>query len=411
MQSAEVDVAVIGAGAAGVAAAHRAMEAGLTARVLEARNRAGGRAWTDAGLFGFPVDRGCQWMHSADINPLVPLARELGFSVPERNPRWQSWLARSPLSPAEARQCREAFEWFFRQVKAGATEPDRPVSALFPEAWEWEGAVRAVLDYITASGADHVSTRDLAAFEDTGNDWPVVEGYGAVIERLALGVPVSLGQPVTAIEWDGAGVRVHAAGGTLPAHAAVITVPTPLYERIRFRPALPVRKQEAAASLRLGAATRVELRIEGDPFGVEPGTFVVAEPRSARRASIQLHPFSRPLASAFYGADLARELEHAGAGAAIAHATDELVAVFGSRCRRHIAGGMVTGWSREPWSLGAYSAALPGHDHARTDLGETVADRLFFAGEACAVAAQGTAHGAWQTGLAAGAAAAATLLG
>jgi monoamine oxidase len=88
----EVDVVVIGAGSAGIAAARRLVEAGhLSVLVLEARERAGGRAWT-VEADGLPMDLGCEWLHSADRNVLVPLAQELGFSINPRRPDWTTRL-------------------------------------------------------------------------------------------------------------------------------------------------------------------------------------------------------------------------------------------------------------------------------------------------------------------------------
>ena len=84
-----VDVVVIGAGAAGLTAARELVSAGLAVRVLEARGRVGGRAWTDRETFGVPIDRGCAWLHSADRNPWATYAREHGFTVLERSPDWR----------------------------------------------------------------------------------------------------------------------------------------------------------------------------------------------------------------------------------------------------------------------------------------------------------------------------------
>src|SRR5258708_38826534 len=89
----EVDVAVIGAGAAGIAAGRRLADAGgVSFLVLEARERAGGRAWTADGEDGFPMDLGCEWLHSADRNVLLPLAEQLGFSIKKARPGWTTRL-------------------------------------------------------------------------------------------------------------------------------------------------------------------------------------------------------------------------------------------------------------------------------------------------------------------------------
>src|SRR3974390_190699 len=90
-----IDIAVIGAGAAGIAAARRLREAGTVSTVvLEARDRVGGRVHTIAPK-GFPLDRGAEWLHSVDRNPLSPIAQHLGFSVHRRPPEWTTRLRRS----------------------------------------------------------------------------------------------------------------------------------------------------------------------------------------------------------------------------------------------------------------------------------------------------------------------------
>ena len=91
--AADFDVVVVGAGAAGIAATRRLSQAGLGAIMLEARDRLGGRAHTVASAAGFPLDLGCEWLHSADRNPWTQIARELGFKIDEKLPDWGSRVA------------------------------------------------------------------------------------------------------------------------------------------------------------------------------------------------------------------------------------------------------------------------------------------------------------------------------
>src|ERR1700760_3242354 len=91
----EVDIAIVGAGAAGIGAARRLVASGLVLLLpLEARGRGGGRVHTSEPA-GFPLDRGAQWLHSADRNPLSPIARDLGFRIHQRPPEWTNRLSRS----------------------------------------------------------------------------------------------------------------------------------------------------------------------------------------------------------------------------------------------------------------------------------------------------------------------------
>src|SRR5689334_12744989 len=110
----EVDIAVIGAGAAGIAAGRRLAGAGRASYVvIEARERVGGRAWT-VEKEGLPLDLGCEWLHSADRNVLAPLVERLGFSIYRRQPDWTTRLRRSgETAEAEADWLveRDAFYW------------------------------------------------------------------------------------------------------------------------------------------------------------------------------------------------------------------------------------------------------------------------------------------------------------
>ena len=97
----DCDIIVIGAGAAGLAATRTLVERGLSVICLEARERIGGRAWTDTDTFGVPFDRGCAWLHSGDINPWRPIAADFGFTVIEQKQVWQGRLGDHWLDESE----------------------------------------------------------------------------------------------------------------------------------------------------------------------------------------------------------------------------------------------------------------------------------------------------------------------
>src|SRR2546428_11578389 len=103
------DVIVIGAGAAGLVAARELAGAGLSVRVLEARDRVGGRAWTDRETLGVPIDRGGAWLHSAERNPWAPYARERGFTILDRPPDWGQRIGRERLT--DEQRASRAADW------------------------------------------------------------------------------------------------------------------------------------------------------------------------------------------------------------------------------------------------------------------------------------------------------------
>ncbi|MGH6663771.1 MAG: FAD-dependent oxidoreductase, partial [Pseudolabrys sp.] len=89
MSKGETEVAIIGGGAAGVAAGRRLRKAGIDCLMIEARPRLGGRAWTIPDASGFALDVGCGWLHSGDRNPWVPVAQAQGFTIDKTAPPWR----------------------------------------------------------------------------------------------------------------------------------------------------------------------------------------------------------------------------------------------------------------------------------------------------------------------------------
>jgi monoamine oxidase len=409
---AEYDVVVIGAGAAGLAATRTLVESGLRVVALEARDRIGGRAWTDSETFGVPFDRGCAWLHSADINPWREIARRLGFTVIERKQVWRSRVGQQPLSPEQAAGWDAALAARFDAIAALGTDgSDLPASQVPAPESTWDPLIDAVISWYTSVDAEQVSTRDFTNIRDTDTDWPIVEGYGALVARYGEGLPVSLRTLVTSIIWGGSSVVAESSAGTVQARAAIVAVPTGVLASasIRFDPALPPAKDEAIREIPLGVAEKVVLQIEPQVLAVEAGSFGVPRADTPRTIAFQFYPFARPIVIGFLGGALGRELVAAGEAAMTDFAVAELVRMFGSDVRRHVRRSTTTAWALDPHIAGGYSAARPGHAHRRVDLAAPVDGRLFFAGEACSVDSYATCHGAYLTGVEAARAAAAAL--
>src|SRR5882672_7982366 len=124
----ETDVVVIGAGAAGVAAARRIAAADIPVLVLEARNRIGGRAWTMTGA-GFALDLGCGWLHSADQNEWAALAATLGLTIDRTPPPWGARRRTIGFPPGSLDAFRAAADAFFARLEEAAkVEGDRPAA-------------------------------------------------------------------------------------------------------------------------------------------------------------------------------------------------------------------------------------------------------------------------------------------
>jgi monoamine oxidase len=401
----EVDVAVIGAGAAGIGATRCLIEAsGVKVVALEARDRVGGRVNTIAPT-GFALDRGAEWMHSADRNPLAPIAHSLGFAVHRRPPEWSLRLSRSGETPqAEADWLATREEQGRARRKAAAEPEDRSLASTLVPGGRWNQLLDATSTWANGAELDRVSVKDFVRYDDnsTNLNWRLSEGYGRLFEKLADGLPVALETPVLRIDHRGRAVRIETTRGTLTAQRVVVTVPTSVIsaETLRFDPPLP-EKLAAAAGLPLGVDDKLFLALDGRADNFTQDGFLVGSTKRRETMSYQLRPFDRPAIHCFFGGRFAAEMEREGVAAMFAFAADELANILGGDIRHHIAPLAATAWLQDPWSLGSYSYAMPGHAGDRAVLAAPVEGRLFFAGEATSPDFFSTAHGAYMTGLAA----------
>ncbi len=392
----ETDVVVIGAGAAGVAAARRLTAARVPTVVLEARTRVGGRAWTMRGA-GMPLDLGCGWLHSADENEWAAVATTLGMSIDRTPPPWGIRRKTIGFPPDELEDFRAASERFFARLHADPAEPDRPASDFLEPGNRWNPLLNSLSTYISGAELDQVSVLDLNNYHDSGTNWRVIEGYGALVEAYAAPLDVRLDCPATLIDHAGKHLRIATPKGDVRARTAIIAVPTSMIARElpRFLPALP-DKVEAAGRLPLGLDDKFFLHLDrADDLPVESRIFGA---RDRLTGTYQLRPFGRPVIECYFGGSLARALEAEGGDAFARLAIDQLAAHLGADIRKRLKPLFGSAWGRDPYALGAYSFARPGDAGARKGLAATVDDRLFFAGEACSVNDYSTAHGAYRTG-------------
>lgn len=399
----DFSVVVVGAGAAGLAAAARLLACGVSVRVVEARGRIGGRAHTVV-TAGFPLDLGCGWLHSADRNPWSKIASDAGYAIDKTAPAWERQSLDLGFAPDDQEDLRAAAARFHQRLEAlDPNGADDSAASLLEPRCRWNPILNAESSYMSGAELDFVSAQDLKRYADSGVNWRAREGYGTVIASYGARLPVELNCPVTLIDHGGPRVRVETSRGALTADAVIVTAPSALIATgaIRFRPDLP-DKVAAAAALPLGLADKLVMTVDEPDFFPADG-HLLGNPARAATASYHLRPFGRPLIEGFFGGQLARDLELAGPGAFFDFAVNELASLAGASIRERLHPVSETHWNADPFARGSYSYARPGNASARALLAEPVGERLFFAGEACSPDSFSTAHGAYFSGVAAAA--------
>ncbi len=399
MANNETQVAIIGGGAAGIAAGRRLRAAGVDCLLIEARDRLGGRAWTISDGSGVALDLGCGWLHSADRNPWAEIAQGQGRTIDKTRPPWTkpSLPIRFPL--ADQQDFRKAMDDLYHRLEALlAKGGDIPAGAALPPGGRWNNLVTAVCTYISGAELGRMSGRDFINYQDTEVNWSVVEGYGATIAAAGAELHTALGCPVSRIDHSGRTLKIETAKGTIAAEQAIVTLPTAVLadnERL-FYPALP-HKTEAARGLPLGLADKLFIAL-ANAEDFEPNSRAFAHTDRVATASYQLRPFGRPMIETYFCGSHAAALEAAGERAFFDFAVTELTGLFGSAFAGRLQPIAMHRWGVDPFARGSYSYALPGMADCRAALAAPIDGRLFFAGEACSRGDFSTAHGGWFTG-------------
>lgn len=401
------DVAVIGAGAAGLAAGLELQKAGRSFIVLEARDRIGGRAFTDATTLGLPFDCGAHWLHAADRNPFTRIADRLGFAY-NAQISWDDVIRLGKGGPLPEADQRAAMDYVWKVLSAveAAGEAGRDVafSDFMDPASRWNPLTRQLIGQITSIDPEGCSTLDAFRYDGEGGDFPVENGYGALVARHAAGLPVTLATPVTRIDWSGPQVRVESQRGTVTASTIILAVPVNVLiaGAIRFDPALPPPLVEALHDCPMGVSEKLAILLDRPiaGYGHLYGDVIFDDP-AKRPFNLHLNPFGRPLLVAHLAGSLGAELEKLSDDEMMALALEAMVEAFGASIRQRVVRTLRTHWASDPFTRGGYSHARPGKAASRLAFAEPVGARIVLAGEHCSIPFYSTVHGAHLSGMAA----------
>src|ERR1700728_2660046 len=214
----EADIVVIGAGAAGIAAARRIQAANRRVIVVEATAQIGGRCLTDTTTFEVPFDRGARWLHNPDTNPMIKLARSAGLDISAAPMGQKIRIGRRYARAGETEEFLAALVRANRAIDdASRGKADVSCASVLPrDLGDWAGTAEFVLG-ANAVGKDlkDVSVIDKVRAQDRNAAIACRQGLGTLIARLGEQVPLALSTPASQISWSGRDVTVETPAGRI----------------------------------------------------------------------------------------------------------------------------------------------------------------------------------------------------
>lgn len=420
MSAETYDVIIVGAGMSGLSAARDLNRAGLHVCVLEARDRIGGRVFTQhvPGL-PRPIELGAEFIHGLPPETWA-IVRAAGLPVYERN--GQDWVVRDGFSRS-GQDWAAVDELFGRMQSATGVDQtfDEFIAPLLNDE-EWRAAAELARSYVEgfdAARADRISIQALLREEaasaaiDGERSFCVVSGYDSVAQALRAGLDpdralIRLGARVTAVDWSEGNVTVAVVSQLgseatfLRARRLVVTVPLGVLRApadsfgfVRFTPSLP-EKEAAVARLEMGHALRISLQFR-ERFWENERLVHPPEGADFSRLGFMLTP-GRPIPTwwttyplytstlvGWAGGTAAERLAEQSAEQLAATALQVLSEAFkveAGQLELLLDGWHYHNWHADPLARGAYSYIPAGSLNVPTELARPVANTLFFAGEA-----------------------------
>jgi monoamine oxidase len=411
-------ILILGAGVAGLSTAKFLQQAGYSdIKILEGRQRIGGRTWTSHAWDDLPLDMGASWIHGIDNNPIWDLAQSAGIETVETSEDdvVAYYADGSQLTDAEAQELQDEGEALLAAAEPDEDEEDYSLQEAIDEVLADETLSddeRQALDFWLGTVIGHeyaAELRELSALswaEDEGYDGAEVifqKGYEQIVNLLAQNLDIKLEQIVQEIHIEEDGVRVVTHQGEFRADRCVVTLPLGVLKKgdVRFSPALPDDKQEAIELLGMGLLNKLYLRFPSVFWEAEAGWIDYLAPEKGEWLEWLNFDYylGAPVLLGFNSGDYGRRLEAMSDEQIVARAMETLRRIYGDDIPEPTQ-WQVTRWAADPFSYGSYSYNGVGSSHeSREALAEPIDGVLFFAGEATVSDFPSTVHGAYLSGV------------
>ena len=403
-------VIIIGAGIAGLAAARKLKEKGLTVTVLESQDRVGGRLRSNRSL-GVAFDEGASWIHGTEGNPITDLARKAGMTTYETlDESRKSYDLGGAVRDADVYDAAEEkldaiLETLMNEGGAGRSF-ETVFFQEYPEYAKdrlWRFLLSTYMTFDTGDLDQLSSTLYDEGEEFDGEERISTNGYDMIPKYLAKGLNVRLNQRVTKVDYSGSMVLVSHNGTTSKADYVLVTVPLGVLKEnvIEFTPDLPQAKQTAIEKVGMNCVNKFLLT--WDKAFWDDVQYISYTPEEKDKFNYfvnvkKFHPKINALMTFAY-ADYGRETESMTDDAVIDEIMAHLQDIYGEDIPdpTHM---LRTKWNSNPNAFGAYSFTAVGTEMRHfDDLAEEVNDKLFFAGEHTEADYFSTAHGAYLSGI------------
>lgn len=411
-------VLVIGAGLAGLAAAALLRKAGFNVEVIEARDRIGGRIWTNRQWPDVALDLGASWIHGQERNPLTALAKQLSAELRMTSTdNTQLYHPDGTAFTTREQTDADALEQKLWDAIQAAQQQNVDVSitdaiASIAQQYRHDTAQTQLLNFILnarieqeyAGSLQKTSVHWFDAAQEFGEtDVLFKHGFDVITRHLAEHLNIHLGHVVQKIQRTPQHVVVETSQRTFTADKVIVTVPLGVLKRqqLVFVPPLPAAKLAAIDRLAMGTLNKCYLRFPKVfwPHDVDWLEYVPSQHGQWAQWVSFANVLQQPILLGFNAADYGQQLEALSDQQIVAAAMQRLQTIFGQDIPAptdHI----ITRWSTDPYSYGSYSfnslGATPQH---RAALAQPIDKQLYFAGEATSSTYFGTAHGAYLSGI------------